>query len=349
MTVQPADVPIFHEWIGTLAGNVDAQIRAQITGYLLTRNYNEGTTVKKGDLLFQIDPRPFQASLEQVLGKLGQDKAQLGKATLDVERYTPLAKVQAISREELDNAVQAKLAAEAQVKADQAAVTNAEVSLGFTKIYSPIDGLAGIAQAQIGDLVGPSGGVLTTVSSIDPIRAYFNVNEQSYLTFWRHLISLGKTNDLPLTLILSDGSVYPDKGYFIFADSQVNPTTGTLKVAGLFPNTNMLLRPGQYARIRAQIELKKGALLVPQRAVSELQGGYQITIVDQQNKAHVVPIKAGEQIGSNWIIDEGLQPGQRIIVEGLEKAKEGAVVKPVPYKPEAPPTEAAGNPAPKQS
>jgi RND family efflux transporter MFP subunit len=332
LTIQPTNAAIIQEWVGTLDGFVNAQIRAQVTGYLLDRKYAEGNQVKKGDLLFQIDPRPFQAALDQASAKLAQDQAQLGKTQLDVDRYTPLAKVQAISQEELDNAVQANLAAQAQVKADQAAIAAVELNLAFTKIISPIDGVAGIALAQIGDLVGPSTGLLTTISTIDPVRAYFSVNEKSYLTFWRNFIDSGTTNhELPLQLILSDGSVYPLPGKFFLADRQVSPTTGTLQIAGLFPNPKFILRPGQYARVRAQTELKQAALLLPQRAVTELQGGYQIAVVDDQNKAHVKPVKLGEQIGSEWIVEEGLQPGERVVVEGLGKAKEGALVNPKPF------------------
>ena len=288
--------------------------------------------MKKGDLLFRIDPRPFQATLDQAQAKLAQDKAQSGKTELDVKRYTPLAKEQAISQEELDDAIQANLAAEAQVKADEATVENAQLNLGFTKITSPIDGLAGTALAQIGDLVGQSGSVLTTVSTINPIKVYFQVSEQSYLAFWRRLVGSGNVDDeLPLQLILSDGSVYPQNGKFFFVDRQVNPNTGTLQIAGLFSNANFMLRPGQYGRVRAQTQTITNALLVPQRAVTELQGTYQVSIVDNQNKAHIQPVKAGEQIGSNWIIENGLKPGDRVVVEGTQKVKEGAVVNPKPF------------------
>jgi RND family efflux transporter MFP subunit len=332
ITVSPTNVPIFEEWIGTLDGFANAQIHAQVSGYLLTRNYVEGSPVKKGDLLFEIDPRPFEAALDQAKAKLAQDRAQLGKTELDVKRYTPLAKEQAISQEELDNAVQANLAAAAQVKADEAAIATAQLNLDFTKIIAPIGGIAGIALAQIGDLVGPSGGALTTVSTVDPMRAYFNVSEQSYLTFWRGLLGGGETNEvLPLELILSDGSVYPVRGKFFIADRQVNANTGTLQIAGLFRNPQFLLRPGQYGRIRAQTQLRRDALVVPQRAVTELQGTYQLNVVDDQNKAHVKPVKVGPQIGANWIIEEGLKPGERVVVEGTGKAKEGAPVNPKPF------------------
>jgi membrane fusion protein (multidrug efflux system) len=343
ITLAPTNVPIFEEWIGTLDGFVNAQIHAQVTGYLLTQNYAEGSEVKKGDLLFQIDPRPFQAELDQALAKLAQDKAQAGKTELDVKRYTPLAQEQAISQEELDDAIQANLGADAQVKADEAAIENARLNLGFTKIKSPIDGLAGIALAQIGDLVGQSGGsALTTVSTINPIKVYFQVSEQSYVAFWRRLVGSGNEDEnFPLQLIFSDGSVYPVTGKFFFADRHINPDTGTLQIVGLFSNANYMLRPGQYGRVRAQTQTITNALLVPQRAVTELQGTYQIAIVGETNTVHLQSVTVGEQIGSDWIIENGLKSGDRVVVEGTQKAKEGAVVNPKPFGVE---TNSAGTP-----
>jgi membrane fusion protein (multidrug efflux system) len=332
ITVAPTNVPIFEEWIGTLDGYVNAQIHAQVTGYLLTQNYAEGSEVKKGDLLFQIDPRPFQAALDQANAKLEQDKAQLGKTELDVKRYTPLAKEQAISQEELDNAIQANLAAKAQIKADEAAVETTQLNLGFTKITSPVDGLAGIALAQIGDLVGQSSSVLTTVSTINPIKVYFQISEQSHLNFWRHHpAGSGAETNVELQLIFADDSVYPQKGKFFFADRQVNPNTGTLQIVGLFPNPNSILRPGQYGRVRAQTHTRSNALLVPQRAVTELQGTYQVTVVDETNIVHPRYVKVGEQIGPDWIIENGLSPGDRVVVEGIQKAKADRVVNPRPF------------------
>jgi membrane fusion protein (multidrug efflux system) len=333
ITLAPTNVPIFEEWIGTLDGFVNAQIHAQVTGYLLTQNYAEGSEVKKGDLLFQIDPRPFQAELDQALAKLAQDKAQAGKTELDVKRYTPLAQEQAISQEELDDAIQANLGADAQVKADEAAIENAQLNLSFTKIKSPIDGLAGIALAQIGDLVGQSGGsVLTTVSTINPIKVYFQVSEQSYVAFWRRLVGSGNADEnFPLQVIFSDGSVYPVTGKFFFADRHINPDTGTLQIIGLFSNANYMLRPGQYGRVRAQTQTITDALLVPQRAVTELQGTYQIAIVGETNTVHLQSVTVGEQIGSDWIIENGLKSGDRVVVEGAQKVKEGAIVNPKPF------------------
>jgi membrane fusion protein (multidrug efflux system) len=333
ITLAATNVLIFEEWIGTLDGYVNAQIRAQVPGYLLTQNYAEGSEVKAGDVLFQIDPRPFQAELNQTLAKLAMDKAQAGKTGLDVKRFTPLAKEQAISQEQLDNAVQANLAADAQVKADEAAVENAQLNLGFTKIKSPIDGLAGIALAQIGDLLSPSSGLLTTVSRLNPIKVNFQIGEQSYLNFWRHhTAGSGAETNLELQLIFSDGSTYAEKGRFLFADRQVNPTTGTLQIVGLFSNANFLLRPGQYGRVRAQTLTITNALLVPQRAVTELQGTYQVAVVGETNQVHLQPVKVGEQVGANWIIESGLKAGERIVVEGAQKVKEGAVVNPKPFE-----------------
>jgi membrane fusion protein, multidrug efflux system len=333
ITLASTNVPIFEEWIGTLDGFVNAQIHAQVTGYLLTQDYAEGRELKKGDLLFQIDPRPFQATLDQTLAKLAQDQAQAGKTELDVKRYTPLAQEQAISQEQLDNAVQANLAANAQVKADEAAVENGRLNLGFTKIISPVDGLAGIALAQTGDLVGQSGGsVLTTVSTINPIKVYFQVSEQSYVAFWQRLLGSGNTDEnFPLQLIFADGSVYPEKGKFYFADRQINPDTGTLQIVGLFSNANYMLRPGQYGRVRAQTQTVTNALLVPQRAVTELQGTFQVMVVGETNTVHLQSVIVGEQIGSDWIIETGLKPGNRVVVEGTQKVKEGAVVNPKPF------------------
>jgi membrane fusion protein (multidrug efflux system) len=350
ITVAPTNVPIFEDWIGSLDGMVNAQIRAQVTGYLLSLNYKEGGEVKQGDLLFQIDPRPFQDALDQAQAKLAQDQAQQHKTLLDVTRYTPLAKEQAISQEELDDAVQANLAALSQVKADQAAVESAQLNLGFTKIVSPIDGLAGIALGQIGDLVSPSSGLLTTVSTINPIKVYFNVSEQSYLRFWRHYT--GSNDDdsaLGLQLILSDGTMFPEKGKFFLSGLQVSPTTGTLQIVGLFPNPHLLLRPGQYGLVRAQTQTKTNAFLVPQRAVAELQGTYQVALVviqDNTNKTHLQSVKVGEQIGSNWIVEDGLHSGDRVVVEGTQQAREGTVVNVRPFQPPPQTNSPATNQAP---
>jgi membrane fusion protein (multidrug efflux system) len=337
MTVQPQDVPVYQEWIGTLASYPNAQIRAQVTGYLIKQDYAEGSTVKQGQLLFEIDPRPFQAVLDQALARLAQDKAQQGKTQIDVKRYAPLAKEQAISQQEMDNAVQADLGAKAALKADEAAVQSAQLNLSFCRITSPIDGVAGIAQAQIGDLVAPGGTVLTTVSSIDPMRVYFNLSEETYLEFnRRYTNSAARTqheDQMPLQLILSDGSVYPHPGKWFFTDRQINPNTGTLEVAALFPNPDYLLRPGQYAKVRGETEVHHGAIVVPQRAVTELQGSYQVVVVGSDNKAQVKTVQVGDQVGADWVIDSGLAANDRVVVEGAQKAsKDGTVVDPQPYQ-----------------
>jgi membrane fusion protein (multidrug efflux system) len=315
---------------------VNARINAQVTGYLLSQNYREGSEVKKGDLLFEIDPRPFQAALDQAQGKLAQDQAQQSRTKWDVEKYAPLAKQNAISQEEYNDAVQADLAAQAQVKADEAAVEAANLNLGFTKITSPIDGLADIARAQIGDLAGSSGPLLTTVSTIDPIKVYFPVSEQDYLAYRRQYTNAAERasheHGLELKLILADNSVYPLPGRFYFTGRQVDPTTGTLQFVALFPNPDLILHPGQYGRVRAETEIRKGALLVPQRAVTELQSSYQVVTVDAQNQAHVQPITVGERIGSDWIIEKGLAPKDRVVVEGGQRVREGAKVDPSPYQ-----------------
>ena len=335
VTVTPREVPIYQQWIGTLDGYPNAQIRAQVTGYMIKQDYAEGSAVKKGDLLFQIDPRPFQAALDQALGKLAQDEAQYGKTDLDVKRYTPLARDQAISQEQLDDAIQANLAAKAAIQADKAAEENATLNLGFCKIISPIDGIAGTAQAQIGDLVGPGTAVLTTVSTVDPMRVYFSISEQSYLAFYHQFTNAAERaahqEEMQLQLILSDGSIYPAPGKWFFTSRQIDVNTGTLQVAGLFPNPDYVLRPGQYALVRAKTETRHGAILLPQRAVTELQGSYQVAIVDSQDKAHLKTVQVGQQIGHGWLIESGLEANDRVVIEGMQRVKEGTVVDPQPY------------------
>jgi membrane fusion protein (multidrug efflux system) len=338
VTVVPRDVPIYQQWIGTLDGYPNAQIRAQVSGYLIKQDYIEGGAVKKGDLLFEVDPRPFQAALDQALGKLAQDQAQLGKTELDVKRFTPLARDQAISQEELDDATQANLMARAAIQADKAAVESATLNLAFCRITSPVDGIAGIAQAQIGDLVGPGGAVLTTVSTIDPIRVYFSISEQSYLAFCRQFTNLAQRTayraEMPLQLILSDGSTYPQKGKWYFTSREVDANTGALQIAGLFPNPDYILRPGQYALVRGMIETRRAAILLPQRAVMELQGSCQVATVDPQNTAHIRPVVVGEQVGTEWLIEKGLGPNDRVVAEGTQRVKEGMPVDPQPYNAE---------------
>ncbi len=328
--VTQADVPIYHEWIGTLDGLVNAQIRAQVTGYLLTQDYREGEPIKKGDLLFQIDPRPFQATLDQAKGILAQAEARNGKTQLDVKRYAPLVKDKAISQEEYDDAVQADLEARAAVVAAKAQVEQAQLNLGFTRITSPIDGIASIATAQIGNLVGPASGELTTVSTIDPIKLYYNVTEQAYVNFTKLFSTEEDRNQrlrqLDMDLLLTDGTIYPRKGSFYAVDREIGSTTGALRIEALFPNPGGALRPGQFARVRLKFDTKTNAIVVPQRAVSELQGSFQVAVVDGENKVHIQPVRVGERTGKSWIIEEGLQAGQRVVVEGTQKVREGVPV-----------------------
>lgn len=329
-TVTQSDVPIYHEWIGVLDGLVNAQIRAQVTGYLQTQNYHEGDPIRKGDMLFEIDPRPFQALLDQAKGQLAQADARHGKTQLDVKRYAPLVKDRAISQEEYDDAVQADLEAQAAVVAAQAQVEQAQLNLGFTKIASPVDGVASIARAQIGDLVGPATGNLTTVSTIDPIKAYYQVTEQAYINFTRLFATESnryeRLKQLPTQLILTDGKPYPLMGTNFAIDREIGATTGSLRVEALFPNPDYALRPGQFAHIRLKFDTRHNAILVPQRAVSELQGAYQVAVVDAENKIHIQSVQVGERSGTQWIIENGLHPGDRIVVEGVQKVREGTSV-----------------------
>ncbi|HEX4645403.1 MAG TPA: efflux RND transporter periplasmic adaptor subunit [Verrucomicrobiae bacterium] len=340
-----ADMPVYHEWIGTLDGLVNAQIRAQVTGYLLTQTYREGDTVKKGDLLFEIDPRPFKATLDAAKGQLAQAVARLGKTELDVKRYAPLVKDKAISQEEYDDAVQANLEAKAAVVSAQAQVEQAQINLDFTRIVSPIDGIASIAKAQIGDLVGPGTGELASVSTLDPIKAYFNVTEQAYINFTKlfsdETLRNERVRQLELQLLLADGTIYPHEGRIYSPDLKIGPTTGALRIEARFPNPGNALRPGEFARIRVKFDTKHDALLVPQRAVSELQGSYQVAVVDTENKIHIQPVRVGERSGNLWTIEEGLHSGQRVVVEGVQKIREGAAITPTNYVAEIPAPPAA--------
>ncbi len=323
------NVPVHSEWVGTTDGLVNAKIRAQVTGYLQKQDYKEGAFIKKGVLLFEIDPRTFKAALDQAEGQLAQARARLGKTELDVKRYTPLAREGAISKQELDDAIQANLAAKASVDTALAAVESARLNLGFTRVTSPIDGIAGSANAQIGDLVGPQTSELTTVSTIDPIKVYFSISEREYLTFAEKINTPDqKSRESILDLILADGSIYPHKGQLSYADRQVDAKTGTIRVAALFPNSANLLRPGQFARIRALVKTRENALLVPQRAVTEMQGSYQVAVVGEDNKVHILPVKVSDRIENLWVVDEGIKPGEHVVVEGIQKVKEGMVVKP---------------------
>jgi RND family efflux transporter MFP subunit len=385
--VEQKDVPIYGDWIGTLDGMVNADIKAQVSGYLMKQDYAEGSFVKKGQLLFEIDPRPFQATVDQAKGQLAQANGQLaqakaqflqseaqlavaqanqGRTQLDVDRYVPLAKQQAITQQDLDNATQNNLASKAQVQSAKAAVETAkaqiqaanatvqaaraaletaQLNLGFTRLTSLIDGIAGFARQQVGALVSPSSGPVTTVSTVDPIKAYFTVSDQEYLAFNRRYPSEmsreAHERQLRLELILADGTIYPQKGKFYFAGRDIDPTTGAIRIAALFPNPGNILRPGQYGRVRAITRTQTNALIVPQRAVTELQGSYQVAVVDGDNKVRIRPVKVGDRVGQMWIISEGLKPGERVVAEGVQKVRPGVQVNPKPFNSAAPETRGA--------
>jgi membrane fusion protein (multidrug efflux system) len=321
------DVPVYKEWIGTLDGMVNATIRAQVQGYLIKQNYRDGDLVKKGQILFEIDPRTFQASLEQEKGQLEAQQARWNTAKANLARIKPLAAVNAVSKKDLDDAIGTEQAARAAVLAAQASVDKASLDLGFTKVISPVDGIAGLAKAQIGNLVGP-GAVeeLTTVSTVNPIKFYFQVSEQEYILTGRQPAEVRERREGEL--ILADGSVYPERGRFAFADRQVDIRTGTIKVAAIFPNPDNFLRPGQYGRIRVAVSMRKDALLVPQRAVSEVQGKYMVAVVGTDNKVDIRTVKVAERIDNLWVVLEGFQPGERIVVEGIQKVRPGMPVTP---------------------
>jgi membrane fusion protein (multidrug efflux system) len=402
------DVPISSEWVGTLVGYINAQIRARVSGHLVSQDYKEGSLVKTGSLLFQVDPRPFQtavdqadaklrlaesqlsqaeaqvsasrAQVEQAMAKVIQDEAQVKRAEatqrqteLDVARYTPLAERGSVSQQELDNAVQSNLANLAAVAAARAAVRNSQASvsqaqaalekahadvktqqaniaaaraaladarlnLGYTKITSPIDGIAGFRVANIGDFVGPSDATpLTTVSQVDPIYAQFPISEQRALAVFRRWDADPRApRDIELELILADGGVYPKRGRAAALDRQVDVTTGTVLARGVFPNPGNVLRPGQYAKVRAAVEVRKNALLVPQRAVQDLQGVHQVAVVGADDTVEVRTVQVDARVGSLWIIAKGLKPGERVIVEGIDRARAGQKVRPTPSAPSAP-------------
>ena len=332
-SVVQRDTAIYSEWVATLDGFVNAQIQPHVAGYIVKQNYTEGSVVKTGDVLFQIDPRPFQAALDQAKGQLAQAEAQLGKANLDVERDAPLAEAHAIARSQLDTETQAKLGAQAQVVAAKANVEQAALNLEFTKVTSLVTGIAGIAQVQVGNLVSPTS-VLTSVSQVDPIKAFITVSEQEFLDFHRRFPTEESVQAqrlrMPLQLILADGSVYDRTGLISFADRQVNPTTGAIRIAGVFPNPNYLLRPGGFGRVRLSAKTQPGAILVPQRAVTELQGAHQVAVVGPDNKVSIRQVTVGDRVGKDWIITEGLKPGERVVVEGLLKVHDGVAVRPTP-------------------
>lgn len=357
--VEQRDVPVYGEWIGTLTGQVNADVKAQVSGYLLRQNYKEGSYLRNGDLLFEIDARPFQAALDQAKGQLAQAEAQLVqeearlatteanelKSQLDVEKYGPLAKADAISKQDFDNAVQTNLAnkaqvqaakaaivaAKAQIQASQATVETATINLNFTRIVSPIDGIAGIAQAQVGNLVSPSSGTLTTISTLDPIRDYFSVSEQEYLVL-RKQFSGSSPERWKLQLILADGTTYPHPGEFYFADRQVNQNTGAIQLAALFANPGNVLRPGQYGKVRAVKRVQRDALLIPQAAVSEQQGSYVVYVVGADSKVAVRTVHVSDRTPTMWVIQDGLKPGEGVIVEGQQNLKPGMPVQTKPFR-----------------
>jgi RND family efflux transporter MFP subunit len=336
------DVSIYSEWVATLDGYVNAQIQPQVSGYLIKQDYQEGSFVHKDDVLFEIDPRPFQAVLDQARAQLAQAEAQLGNATLNVNRDIPEAEANAIARSQLEGDTQAQMAAKATVAASRAAVDQAALNLSFTKVRSLISGIAGIAQVQVGNLVTPSA-VLTGVSQVDPIKTYFPISGEDYLRIADKIHPdtvnlLSSTAPISLQLILSNGSAYTRSGSILFADRQVDQQTGTIRIAGAFANPGNILRPGQYAKVRAITQILRGALLIPQRAVSQLQGSAQVAVVGADNKVTIRAVETGELVDSMWVIKSGLKEGEGVVAEGAQKAKEGSTVTPTPFT-----TASAGN------
>lgn len=338
VTVEQKDVPIYRTWVGTMEGDVNATISAQVTGYLVSRNYVEGSLVTNGQVLFQIEKGPFQAALDSAKGQLGEAQAQEEKWALDVKRYTPLAKVQAISQQELDDAIQNQKTAQAKIESAKAAVETAALNLGFATIRSPLNGVAGLARAQVGDLLSPSSGQLTTVTKIEPIRVYFSVSQALLTQMQQARIAKGEdplrtAHEGPeLQLILASGYVYPEKGRVRFANNQIDVKTGTISVVGEFPNPQMLLVPGMFVTVKALMDVATNALVVPQRAVTDMQGKFLVAVVGADNKVSIRPVQAGERIGSSWVITGNLKAGDRVVAEGIQKVREGAEVQATPYK-----------------
>lgn len=341
--VTQKDIPIYREWVASMDGIVNATILAQVEGYLIKQNYKEGDYVKKGSMLFQIDPRTFRSDLDEAKANLAKQQALLTTAQANLKRILPLAKANAVSQRDKDNSVGATLSAEAQVLSAKAQVRKAELNLSFTKITSPIDGIAGAAKAQLGDLVGTGQSLeLTTVSTVNPIKVYVPISEREYLE------TIGKSKSAPadkseseakpetdekvtFDMYLADGSTWPEQGTFSFADRQVDTGTGTIRVALLFPNPDNILRPGQFAKVRAHMGTEKGALLIPQRAVGELQGVYQVAVVGADNTVKITNVKVGERVKELWLITEGLKAGDRVVAEGTQKVSDGVKVSPKPY------------------
>ncbi len=330
---EQSNVPLTGEWVGTLDGYVNAQIQPQASGYLIRQDYREGSQVQEGQVLFDIDPRPFEAALEQAQGQLGQAQAQLALAQINVNRDTPLAEAHAIARSQLDNEVQQKAQAEASVKTAEAAVATANINLGFTKVRSLITGVAGQATTQVGNLVSTQS-ILTSVSQLDPIKVYFSISDSEYLALTKRAGEgsdlLHGASNLPLTLTLSNGEVYPHKGHVVFVDRQLNSQTGAIRIAAAFPNPGNILRPGQFGRIKAETRILQNAILVPQVAVSEFQGQEQVYTVGANNTVHVNTVTLGPQYGNSWVIENGIQRGALVVIDNLQKLREGAPVSPQP-------------------
>jgi len=343
--VAKQDVQVTKEWVGSMDGSVNAVIRAQVQGYLIRQLYTEGQVVKKGQAMFQIDPRTFQAAVDQAKADVAQKKARWDQTQANLARIKPLAEQNAVSKKDLDDAIGNEASAHSAYDATKAALDKAQLDLDFTRITSPITGIAGMAKAQIGNLVGP-GTVeeLTTVSDVNPIKVWVPISEQEFLHAQANRPGLGQPKR-KIALLLADGSVYPQKGEFSFADRQVDPSTGTLKIAVVFPNPGNLLRPGQYAKVRAVIESIPGALVVPQRAVNELQGNFQVAVVGTDNKVAVRTVKQGAKTGPLVVISDGLKPGERVVVEGLQKVKDGMTVNPKMVSMESPTMQQGAQPA----
>jgi RND family efflux transporter MFP subunit len=335
-SVVQQDVDVYGEWVATLDGYVNAQIQPQVTGYIVRQDYREGSFVRKGDVLFEIDPRPFQAALDMAKAQLAQSRAQLGNAELNVKRDIPEAQANAIPRMQLENDTQARLGAQAAVQAGEAAVEQAALNLGWTKVRSLVSGIAGIAQVQVGNLVTLTT-VLTGVSEVDPIKVYFPVSGSEYLRIADRINPdavdlLSNRSRIPLQLILSNGSTFAHAGYLLFADRAIDQQTGTIRLVGAFPNPGNILRPGEYGKVRAVTQILKGALLVPQRAVTELQGSYEVAVVGPDDKVAIRPVQTGERVGTMWVISSGLKGGERVVAEGTQKVANGSSVTPVPFR-----------------
>jgi membrane fusion protein, multidrug efflux system len=332
------DVPVVREWIGSLDGSVNADVRTRVSGYLVSQNYREGSLVHKKDLLFQIDPSVYEAAVEQAKSALAQAEANQLQSQQTEDRETRLFEQKVESQQNRDNAVQANVAAKAEVEAQKAALRQAQLNLDFTKITAPVTGIAGIANPGIGDLVGPSDSQpLMTMSTVDPIKAYLNISEQDYLKIAKRFGQARAADEVPppAQIILADGTLYGQEGKFSAVDREVDQQTGTIRLVALFPNPDNILRPGGFVRVRVTVRKIPGALLVPQRAVNELQTSYEVAVVGGDDKVEIRSVKVGDRVGTLWVIEEGLKPDDRVVVEGVQKVRDGQVVKPLPWTPPA--------------